>query len=118
MAYFMINGNDYSNYVKELKVSRSATYRSQVNAAGNTVVDNTIPKLTIEVGVIPLSDEAMAQLLEDVYQFEAYVSFREPRSNVLKENVHCIVPQSKVEYYTIQVGKVLYKAFNLTFQEL
>jgi hypothetical protein len=117
MAYLLINGHDYSSYVNELKVSRAATYRAQTNAAGNTVVDNTVPKREIEIGIIPLSSEVMANLLTDVYSFEVILTYRNPRTNAL-EQVHCIVPESNIEYYTIQSNRVLYNAFNLTFVEL
>lgn len=117
MAYLQINGHDYSAYVNELKVTRSATYRAQTNAAGNTVVDNTVPKRKVEVGIIPLTDAVMANLLDDVYSFEVQLNFRNPQTNRL-EQIHCIIPDSRIEYYTIQSGKVMYNAFNLTFTEL
>lgn len=117
MAYLLINGNDYSAYVNELKVTRSATYRAQTNAAGNTVVDNTVPKRKVEVGIIPLTDAAMANLLNDIYSFEVLLDYRNPQTNQL-EQIHCIIPDSSIDYYTIQSGKVMYNAFNLTFTEL
>ena len=39
MAYFKINGVDYSMYVNALKVSRECNYNAQTNANGDTVVD-------------------------------------------------------------------------------
>lgn len=63
MAYFKINGVDYSMYVKELKINKNVNYNAQTNAAGNTVVDFINAKRTIEVGIIPLNDSVMAQLL-------------------------------------------------------
>ena len=118
MAYFKIGDNDYSMYCNELIVSTEANYTAQVNAAGNTVVDYINSKRTIEVGIIPLSSDVMAQLLEDVALFNVKLSFRNPKTNVLEENVDCIIPSNEVEYYTIQADKVSYKAFSLTFTEL
>ena len=48
MAYFKINGVDYSHLVKDLKVNKSAKYTSQTNAAGDAVVDIVNAKRTIE----------------------------------------------------------------------
>ena len=118
MAYFKIGDNDYSSYVSELKVTDNVTYRAQTNAAGNTVVDKTNRKREIEVGIIPLNDTVMKQLLSDIEGFQVRISFRNPKTNTLLENLLCIIPEDTVEYYTIQVDKVSYKAFNLSFIEL
>lgn len=118
MAYFKIGENDYSDYVNELKVESNVTYRAQTNAAGNTVVDNVNTKRTIEVGIIPLSAETMQSLMADVEQFQVNLSFLNPNTNVLEENILCIIPKNMVEYYTIQANKTSFKAFSLTFTEL
>lgn len=118
MAYFKIGDNDYSMYVNELNVSKEANYNAQTNAAGDTVVDYINHKRVIEVGIIPLSDDVMAQLQTDLDAFNVSISFRNPQTNLLEEGVNCIIPESSVEYYTIQAGKVLYKEFQLEFTEL
>lgn len=118
MAYFKIGSTDYSMYVNELNISKEANYNAQTNAAGDTVVDYINSKRTIEVGIIPLDSAAMAKLLTDIDAFNVSISFRNPRTGVLEEGVNCIIPQSQVEYYTIQSNKVLYNAFQLEFTEL
>lgn len=118
MAYFKINNKDYSNYVNELKVNRVANYNSQTNAAGNTVVEYINAKREIEVGIIPLDNDAMAALLADVEKFNVSISFLNPKTNTLEESVNCIIPSNNVEYYTIRADKVSYKAFTLKFIEL
>ena len=118
MSYFKINGIDFSKYVNELKVDTEANYNAQVNAAGDTVVDLINKKRIIEVGIIPLNDVAMKELLEAIDAFNVSISFRNPLTNTLEENVNCIIPSSGVEYITIQVDKVLYKNFTLQFTEL
>lgn len=118
MSYFKINNHDYSAYTSALKVTSTATYRAQTNAAGNTVVDNAKAKRVIEVGIIPIDDTVMQNLLTDVYSFQVELSFRDPNTNKLEENVICIIPKSEIEYYTIQADKVMYKEFTLTFTEL
>jgi hypothetical protein len=118
MAYFKINDTDYSMYVNELKVTKKANYNAQTNAAGNTVVDLINHKREIEVGIIPLDDAAMKKLSTAIDGFNVSLSFRNPTTGTLEENVNCIIPTHNIEYYTIQVNKVLYKAFSLKFNEL
>lgn len=118
MAYFKIGDYDYSDYVSGLVVNDNASYNAQTNAAGNTVVDYINTKRVIEVTVIPLTDEKMSDLLHEVAKFNVTISFRNPKTNALEENVECIIPSNKVEYYTIQTKKVMYKELVLTFTEL
>lgn len=118
MAYFKIGQNDYSSIVSGLKVSNTNKYTSQTNAAGNTVVDYINTKRSFEVSVIALDDTKMAQLQSDLASFNISISFRNPQTNALEENVNCIIPTHDIEYYTIQVNKVMYKAMTLKITEL
>ena len=118
MAYFKIGDVDYSMYVNELKVNKSTNYNVQQNAAGDSVVDYINHKREIEVGIIPLDDAAMAQLQTAIDAFNVSISFRNPQTNALEENVNCIVPMANIEYYTIQVNKIMYNALSLKFIEL
>ena len=118
MAYFKINNHDYSMYVNSLKVTKQPIYKSATNAAGNTVVKYINTKRTFSVGIIPLDAAAMAALQTDVSAFKVSVSYRDPETNTLVENVNCIIPLNEVEYYTIQADKVKYRAFLLTITEL
>lgn len=118
MSYFKIDGVDYSKYVNQLKITKNNVYNSQTNAAGNTVVDYINSKRTIEVGIIPLDAAAMAALQTAIDNFNVSISFRNPKTNAIEENVNCIIPTDGIEYYTIQTDKVMYNAFSLTFTEL
>lgn len=118
MTYFKIGEKDFSSYVNELKVSRNVNYNAQTNAAGNSVVDMINTKRTIEVGIIPLDNNDMIALQVALAAFNVNLSFLNPNTNQLEENVNCIIPQSGIEYYTIRQDKVMYKAFTLTFTEL
>ena len=117
MAYFKIGSTDFSNIVNELKVDNTSNYNSQTNAAGDTVVEYINTKRIIEVGIIPLDDTDMANLQTAINDFKVMISFRNPRTNQL-ETIFCIIPESGIEYYTIQANKVMYKAFKLKFIEL
>ena len=118
MAYFKINNIDFSMYVNELKVDTENNYNAQTNAAGDTVVDYINKKRSIEVGIIPLNDTAMANLQTAIDAFNVSISFRNPKTNQLEENVNVIIPSCVIEYYTIRSDKVLYKAFSLHFIDL
>jgi hypothetical protein len=118
MAYFMINGIDYSMYVNKLSIKRVKLYNSQTNANGNTVVDLISTKRQIEVGIIPLNAEVMMQLQNAIDGFNILVSYRDPLTNELVNDINCIIPENGVEYYTIQADKVLFKEFTLSIQEL
>ena len=118
MSYFKIGNTDYSKCVNELIITKSANYNAQTNAAGNTVVDYINAKREIEVGIIPLDAETMAALQAELDKFNVSISFRNPQTNALEENVSVIIPSGKVEYYTIRADKVLFKAFKIKFREL
>lgn len=118
MSYFKINGTDFSMCVNKLDISKTANYTSQTNAAGNTVVDYINSKRTIEVGIIPLTPTDMMALQNAISNLNVEVSFLNPTTNAIEENVKCILPENAVSYYTIQAGKVLFNAFSLTFTEL
>lgn len=117
-TYFKIGTNDYSRLVNGLKITHDARYTAQTNAAGNTVVDYINSKRTIEVGIIPLDANTMASLLSDIEKFDVKISFRNPQTGGLEENVHCMIPSHNVEYYTIRADKVSFNKFTLKFIEL
>lgn len=119
MSYFFkINDNDYSMYVNKMQVGKTHSYKELKTAAGNTLVKYVNSKRVIEVGIIPLDDQTMVRLLSDINQFQVSISFRDPETNEMAENVNCIIPNNIVDYYTIQVGKVMYKALSLQIKEL
>ena len=117
MAYFMINGIDFSDCVCGLKITNNSTYNAQTNAAGNTVVDYINSKRSVEVGIIPLDDAAMQELLAAINKFNVSLTFRDPTDGTLEE-INAIIPSSDIDYYTIQIDRVSYNAMSLTFTEL
>lgn len=116
--YFQINGVDYSRYVNKLLVGTEHIYKTDTSAMGNRRITHQNSKRVIEVGIIPLDDVVMAKLLTDVDKFQVSVSFRDPKTNEMVENLRCIIPNTLVEYYTIQVNHVRYRAFSLQIQEI
>lgn len=116
--YFAINGTDYSKYVNKLQVGTEHFYKSMNTAAGNTLVKYINTKRILEVGIIPLSGDAMTQFMQDVNDFQVTVSFRDPVTNEITENMNCVIPTHLVEYYTIQAGHVQFRAFSLQIKEL
>lgn len=118
MSYFKIGDNDYSMYVNALDIKNVNNYNAQMNAAGDTVVDYINAKRQINVGIIPLDEVDMAKLESDITAFNVLISFRNPKTNELEENVNVILPNHEVKYYTIQANKVQFKEFELKFTEL
>lgn len=118
MTYFKINGKDFSKYVSALRVERKAKYNAQTNAAGNTIVDYITSKRDIEVEIIPLDSAAMVEVQQELYNFNVNISFRNPYTGALEEDISCIIPDDEVEYYTIRADKVLFKAMTIKFSEL
>lgn len=118
MTYLTVNGVDFSSYVNDLKVTNTHRYSALTNAAGNTVVDYQNNKRTLEVGIVAVDDTVMAQLQEVMNSFNVSVSFRNPQTNALEENVNCIIPANSVAYYTIRHDKVSYDSFVFNIQEL
>lgn len=118
MAYFKINGVDYSMYVNKLKVAKEHMYKSLTNASGNTLVKYVNSKHIIEVGLIPLDADVMAAIQTAIDGFKVSISFLDPQTQELRENMQCIIPTRDVEYYTVQAGNVKFKACALTFSEL
>lgn len=116
--YFRINDINFSSYVSELKIANNANYNIQTNAAGDSVVDYVNKKRIIEVTIIPLDSDKMAQLQEAISLFNVVISFRNPKTELLESGVNCIIPSSNVEYKTIRANKVMFKAFTLQFIEL
>ncbi|MBR4419717.1 MAG: hypothetical protein IKT32_02445 [Clostridia bacterium] len=101
-----------------MKITKNRVYTAQTNAAGDTVADYINTKRVIEVGIIPLDADVMASLQNDLDNFNVTISCRNPQTNALEDNINCIIPTNGVDYYTIRVDKVMYKAFVLVFQEL
>ena len=117
MTYFKINGIDFSMYVNKLKVAREHIYKGMTNASGNLLVKYVNTKRIIEVGIIPLDSAAMQSLQAQINEFQVTVSYLDPETGTLEENVKCIIPHNSVEYYTVQAGNVKFKAFSLELKE-
>ena len=118
MAFFKIGNNDYSMFTSELKVATNHNYNAQTNAAGNSVVDYINKKRVVNVVIVPLNDDIMAQLQADINAFNVSISFLNPQTKTLETGVNCIIAKNEPEYYTIQDSKVMFKALSLTFEEL
>ncbi len=118
MAYFNINSTEFSSLVSGLKVSRKANYNAQTNAAGDTVVDYINHKYEIEVEFIPLTADDMLTLQANINNLYCTIDFLNPITGNLLSGVECIVPENKVEYYTIQANRTLFNAVKVTFYQL
>lgn len=118
MDYFVIDDIDFSKYVNSLIINTEAVYNKQSNAAGDSVVDYVNKKRTIEAGIIPLDKDSMVNLQNAINAFNVSITFLNPTTGELEQNVNCIIPSNGVEYFTIRNDKIQYNAFTLQFIEL
>lgn len=117
--YFKINDTDYSKYVNKLVVGTEHMYDVKTaTMSGRRQITYKRKMKVLEVGIIPLDQAIMARLLTDINQFDVSISYRDPETNTLVENLRCIIPSNLVEYYTIRADKVSYKAFSFQVQEV
>lgn len=117
--FFKIEDMNFSHIISKLNINKKHNYKSQVSAGGTTTVEYINAKREIEIEVISLDDTAMAQLQSYLDLFSLKISFLDPKTKVLEEDVQVILPENKVEYYTIQGGNnVRFNAMNIKFQEL
>lgn len=119
MAYFKINGNDYSMYVNKLTVAKQHNAVTREAATGLLLVKRKSTTRILEVGIIPLSADVMIRLQNDINKPNVKVSFIEPATNTLVENMSCMIPTNLVEYYTINAANgTQFRAFTLSIQEI
>lgn len=118
MTYFKINDMDVSSLVNELTITDNVNYNAQTNANGNTVVDYINKKRVFKVGIIPLNQLLMSMLKSEINKFQIRISYLDPDTKELVENVECIIPSNEISYYSIRINNVSFKGVNLTFTEL
>lgn len=116
MAYFKINGVDFSPYVNKLLVDTKHKYTARENASGNLLTKYITKKRNIQVGIIPLDASVLKNFITQINKFRVSVSFLDPQTNELVTTT-CIIPVNSIEYYTIQAGKTKTKAFNIVCEE-
>lgn len=116
--YFKINDWDISFMVSELVITDNVNFNAQTNANGDTVVDYINKKRTFKIGVIPTNQTLMGYLKNELNKFNVRISYLDPETGLFTENVECIIPSHEINYYSIKINNVVYKAMNLTFTEL
>lgn len=119
MAYFKIDGTDFSQYVNKLNVQTKHKYTARENATGTLLVKYITAKKTVQVGIIPLDAASLKSLMSKLNSstFEHTVEYHDPELDALK-TIRCIIPTNSIEYYTIQAGNTSAKAFNFSCEEL
>lgn len=117
MAYFKLNGNDYSDYVSKLSITTTEKYKQRENASGVTKVKRIRQVRNIQVGIIPLDASTLKNLIKDINKFEVTVDFLNPETNTLT-TAQCMIPAHTVDYYSINVNGTRVSAFSFTCEEL
>ena len=119
MAYFKINGSDFSSLVSGMKVGYEVLVsdNSGRNAAGDTVIDIINRKYKVYITFRHMTDEEMNGLMNAIKPYVVEISFRDPETKALTTiNTYTGTPEP--EYYTIQSDLVIYKPMNLNFIQL
>lgn len=119
MAYFKINGKDYSNLVSGLKVGYETLVsdKSGRNAAGDSVIDVVNRKIKIYVTLRHTTDAEMKDFLNALAGYVIQVAFRDSETNALN-TITAYHGTPEPEYYTIQANTVIYKPMSINFIEL
>lgn len=119
MAYFMINGVDFSGYVSGLKVGYETLVSDESgrNANGDTVIDVINKKVKLYVNFRHTTNDEMKKLLAAIQDYVVEVTFLEPTTQNLK-TITTYTGTPEPEYYTIQPTMVIYKPMDLNFIQL
>lgn len=119
MSYFKLNGHDYSMYVNALSIDTKHKYTARENASGNLMVKYITKKRNVNVGIIPLDETVLAQLVNDLDSgdFTKQITFLDPKTNTM-QTINCIIPVHTIDYHMIRADRILTKAFTFTCEEL
>lgn len=119
MAYFKIKNQDFSGLVSSLKVGYETLVSDSggTTANGTTVVDVVNKKMKVDITLRHTTDEEMSGFLAAIDDYVYDITFRDPKTKVLKTITVCNnTPEP--EYYTIQSGFVIYKPLSINFSQL
>lgn len=119
MAYFKVNGKDFSHLVSGLKVGYETLVsdNSGRNAAGNTVIDVINRKIKVYVTLRHTTKSEMNEFLASIRDYVVNVSFLNPETNAFT-TINAYTGTPEPEYYTIQAKTTIYKPMSLNFIEL
>lgn len=119
MAYFKVNGKDFSHIVSGLKVGRETLVsdNSGRNAAGDTVIDVVNEKYKLYVTLRHTTEQEMDAFLNAIRDYVVDVDFKNPFSSDT-DTITAYTGTPEPEYYTIQDSHIIYKPMSLNFIEL
>jgi uncharacterized protein YbbC (DUF1343 family) len=119
MAYFKINGADFSSLVSGLKVGFETLVsdNSGRNAAGDTVIDVVNKKVKLYVTLRHTTEAEMRGFLNAIEGYVVNVSYLNPKTNKIS-TISAYTGTPEPEYYTIQANNTIYKPLTLNFIQL
>lgn len=120
MTYFKIGDTDFSNLVSGMRCGFEVllSENSGRNASGNIVVDIVNRKDKIYLTTKYLTEDEMFSFLSAISSFVVKISYYNPRTKTIKNDVECYIGTPEPEFYTLQDNKVIYKPLQLNFIEL
>ena len=119
MAYFKINGEDFSHLVSGMKVGRETLVsdNSGRNAAGDTVIDVVNTKYKLYITLRHTTQEEMDSFLNAIMDYVVEVEFLNPMTSDW-ETITTYTGTPEPEYYTIQDNHIIFKPMSLNFIQL
>lgn len=119
MTYLLINGQDVSHLVKNMKVGYETLVAdsSGRNANGDTVIDVINRKAKIYVTFIPMDKANMSMLLSAIQDYVVSVTYLDPKTNSNK-TISCYTGTPEPDYLFIIGDRVMYKEMSLNFIQL
>lgn len=119
MAYFKVNGEDFSNLVSGMKVGRETLVsdNSGRNAAGNTVIDVINKKYKVYITLRHTFAQEMDRFLMAISGYVVNVEFLNPMTSEV-DTITAYTGTPEPEYYTIQDARIIYKPMSINFIEL
>lgn len=119
MAYFKINGDDFSHLVSGMKVGYETLVsdNSGRNAAGDTVLDIINNKYKVYITLRHTTGQEMDDFLRAINGYVVEVTFKNPITSGL-DTITAYTGTPEPEYYTIQADKIIYKPMSINFIEL
>ena len=118
MAYFTINGVDFSHLISGLRVGYETLVsdNSGRNAAGDTVIDIVNRKIKVYTTLRHTTQEEMASFLAAIGDYVVEVGFLDTKTNAIK-TITAYTGTPEPEYYTIQPTHTIFKPMSLIFIE-
>lgn len=118
MAYFRIDGKDFSHLVSGMKVGFETLVsdKSGRNAAGYTVIDPIATKRKVYLTLRHTTAAEMKEFMTAIKDYVVFIDFLNPETQVMT-TIEVYTGTPEPEYYSIS-DRTIFKPMSLNFIEL